>query len=114
MAKDKNSNKIQAKVRKIQKIQLFVSKRRLILLADIITAERLVKSMLNKYIFLPYISERKFRQILECFCADICVSKIAVLCKVSRPCVNRIVQQAFDSQRMRKNQQNEVSLENER
>ncbi|WP_221887154.1 hypothetical protein, partial [Campylobacter troglodytis] len=31
---------------------------RLILLADIITAERLVKSMLNKYIFLPYISER--------------------------------------------------------
>ena len=49
--------------------------------------------MLNKYIFLPYIWERKFRQILECFCADICVSKIAVLCKVSRPCVNRIVQQ---------------------
>ena len=49
--------------------------------------------MLNKYIFLSHISERKFRQILECFCADICVSKIAVLCKVSRPCVNRIVQQ---------------------
>ncbi len=67
--------------------------------------------MLNKYIFLPYISERKFRQILECFCADICVSKIAILCKVSRPCVNRIVQQAFDSQRVRKNLSGEIEVD---
>ena len=42
--------------------------------------------MLNKYIIMPHIFERKFRQILEYFCVDICVSKIAVLCKVSRLC----------------------------
>ena len=35
--------------------------------------------MLNKYMFMSHIFERKFRQILECFCADICVSKIAIL-----------------------------------
>ena len=35
----------------------------------------------------------KILAILECFCADICVSKIAVLCKVSRPCVNRILRE---------------------
>ena len=63
----------------------------MILLADIITAQSLVKSMLV-YIFALHL-KAEILAILECFCADICVSKIAVLCKVSRPCVNRIVQQ---------------------
>ena len=30
------------------------------------------------------------------------------LCKLSRPCVNRIVQQAFDSKRVRKNFSGEI------
>ena len=49
--------------------------------------------MKNKYMFHSRISEKKFREILKYFCLDLEAKKIAELCKISRPCVNRIMQQ---------------------
>ncbi len=47
--------------------------------------------MNNKYIFLTHISERKFREILKLFAADIEASKIADLTGVSRTTINRLI-----------------------
>ena len=47
--------------------------------------------MRNKYINRSRISEAKFRQIIRYFSLDIEASKIAGLCCLSRPCVNRIL-----------------------
>ena len=47
--------------------------------------------MNNKYIFLTHISERKFREILKLFSADIEASKIADLTGVSRTTINRLI-----------------------
>ena len=58
--------------------------------------------MKNKYIVRSRISEKKFREILRYFALDLEAKKIAEICKISRPCVNRIVQQAFNRKRMRK------------
>ena len=49
--------------------------------------------MKNKYMVHSRISEKKFREILKYFCLDLEAKKIAEICKISRPCVNRIVQQ---------------------
>ena len=49
--------------------------------------------MKNKYMIRSRISEKKFREILKYFCLDLEAKKIAEICKISRPCVNRIVQQ---------------------
>ena len=49
--------------------------------------------MKNKYMIHSRISEKKFRQILKYFCLDLEAKKIAEICKISRPCVNRIVRE---------------------
>ncbi|TQR60742.1 hypothetical protein DMC01_04345 [Campylobacter troglodytis] len=58
--------------------------------------------MKNKYMIHSRISEKKFREILKYFTLDLEAKKIAEICKITRACVNRIVQQAFNSQRVRK------------
>ena len=44
----------------------------------------------NRYYKRSHISERKFREILRCFCLDITATKTAELTNVSRPTVNKI------------------------
>jgi len=46
--------------------------------------------MKNKYIFKAHISERKFREILNCFCSDFNATQTSKLTGVSRPTVNRL------------------------
>ena len=47
--------------------------------------------MRNKYIFRGRISEHQFRQIIKYFALDLEASKIAILTKISRPSINRIL-----------------------
>ena len=47
--------------------------------------------MRNKYIFRRRISEHQFRQIIKYFALDLEASKIAILTKISRPSINRIL-----------------------
>ena len=49
--------------------------------------------MKNKYMVHSRISEKKFREILKYFCLDLEAKKIAEICKISRPCVNRILRE---------------------
>ena len=49
--------------------------------------------MKNKYIVRSRISEKKFREILRYFALDLEAKKIAEICKISRPCVNRILRE---------------------
>ena len=49
--------------------------------------------MKNKYMIHSRISEKKFREILKYFCLDLEAKKIAEICKISRPCVNRILRE---------------------
>ena len=46
----------------------------------------------NKYIKHTHISERKFREILQLFCADLTSTQIAEIAKISRNTINRILQ----------------------
>ena len=46
----------------------------------------------NKYIKHTHISERKFREILQLFCADLTSTQIAEVAKINRNTVNRILQ----------------------
>ena len=46
----------------------------------------------NKYIKHTHISERKFREILQLFCADLTSTQIAEVAKVNRNTINRILQ----------------------
>ena len=43
----------------------------------------------NKYVKSAHINERKFRQILKLFCADISALKIAELTNLNRNTINR-------------------------
>ena len=47
--------------------------------------------MKNKYCYRSHISERKFREVLRYFCADLEAKKIAKLSKISLPTINKIV-----------------------
>ena len=47
-------------------------------------------SMRNKYIFQTHISERKFRELLKCFCQDLLATHTAELCGLNRNTVNRL------------------------
>ena len=49
--------------------------------------------MKNKYMIRSRISEKKFREILKYFALDLEAKKIAEICKISRPCVNRILRE---------------------
>ena len=49
--------------------------------------------MKNKYFSRSRISERKFREIIKLFSADLTASQIARLSKVSRPTINKILQE---------------------
>ncbi len=49
--------------------------------------------MNNKYIYRSKISERKFREILRCFCFDLEAKKVAELTNISRPTINKIYHQ---------------------
>ena len=46
----------------------------------------------NKYIKHTHISERKFREILQLFCADLTSTQIAEVAKINRNTINRILQ----------------------
>jgi transposase len=46
--------------------------------------------MKNKYIYRSRISEKKFRTILSLFCLDIEAVKVAEICGISRPTINKI------------------------
>ena len=47
----------------------------------------------NRYFIRSRISEKKFREIIKLFAADITASQIALFSGVSRNCVNRILKQ---------------------
>ena len=49
--------------------------------------------MKNKYFSRPRISERKFREIIKLFSADLTASQIARLSKASLPTINKILQE---------------------
>ena len=44
----------------------------------------------NKYLYRSHISEKKFREILRCFCEDLDATKTASFTKVQRKTVNQI------------------------
>ena len=46
----------------------------------------------NKYIRRSKISEAKFREIIQYFAIDLSASQIAILTKISRPTINKILQ----------------------
>ena len=48
--------------------------------------------MKNRYIKRTHISEKKFRELLKLFCADLTAKQISELMKIERKTVNRILQ----------------------
>lgn len=46
--------------------------------------------MINKYFRRSRISERKFREILRCFCLDLTATNTSILTNISRNSINRI------------------------
>ena len=49
--------------------------------------------MKNKYFIRSRISEKKFREIIKLFSADLTATQIAFLSGVSRPTINKILKQ---------------------
>jgi transposase len=62
-------------------------------LAQNIIKQVLYLSMVNKYLKLTHISERKFREILKYFCCDIDATTTSKLSGISRNSINKIFNQ---------------------
>lgn len=72
--------------------------------------------MKNKYIYRSRISEKKFRTILSLFCLDIEAKKVAEICGISRPTINKIFDKlreliAIDCEKLSPFEHGEIELD---
>ena len=49
--------------------------------------------MKNRYFIRSRISEKKFRQIIKLFVADLTAQQISLISEISRPSINKILNQ---------------------